>query len=198
MNEISERKKWPRRKHKDNVTDPSFFCSLIMFSPIISRQALRTPSIFRSRLFHTTSSIYQIYKDVSSDVRSLSTESVLYLNWLDVSPSKPSSKLHKTKIASSLLTFTQSLSLTLLPTFNKADCSWILSWCGPCKILGPILEKVVEDPELSDSRGQPYDLATIDTETEEGMSMSKMYSVSDHASRSLRWAHKDSTAWTAV
>ncbi|KAH8826931.1 thioredoxin-like protein [Flagelloscypha sp. PMI_526] len=140
MNEISERKKWPRRKHKDNVTDPSFFCSLIMFSPIISRQALRTPSIFRSRLFHTTSSIYQIYKDVSSD--SFKT----------------------------LIKATQDQNRILIVDFY-AD------WCGPCKILGPILEKVVEDPELSDSRGQPYDLATIDTETEEGMSMSKMYSV---------------------
>ncbi|KZS88399.1 thioredoxin [Sistotremastrum niveocremeum HHB9708] len=37
-------------------------------------------------------------------------------------------------------------------------------WCGPCKVLSPVLEKITSDPSHTD--GTPYDLVTVDTDVE--------------------------------
>lgn len=37
-----------------------------------------------------------------------------------------------------------------------------ISWCGPCKTLSPLLEKVTSDTSLTD--GKPFDLVTIDVD----------------------------------
>lgn len=41
------------------------------------------------------------------------------------------------------------------------------SWCGPCKMLSPILEKLTDDAEgLKSGSGRPVDLVTVDTDVE--------------------------------
>jgi len=44
-------------------------------------------------------------------------------------------------------------------------------WCGPCKVLGPILEKVTKDGALTSGSGKPFDLVTIDTDQQVELAM---------------------------
>ncbi|KAI0724990.1 thioredoxin-like protein [Fomitopsis betulina] len=39
-------------------------------------------------------------------------------------------------------------------------------WCQPCKVLAPVLEKVVTDPETKTSTGTPLDLVTVNIDEE--------------------------------
>ncbi|KAI0929064.1 hypothetical protein AcW1_006113 [Taiwanofungus camphoratus] len=45
------------------------------------------------------------------------------------------------------------------------------SWCGPCKMLSPILEKLTADPSVKSGSGRPVDLVTVDTDTETELAM---------------------------
>jgi len=44
-------------------------------------------------------------------------------------------------------------------------------WCGPCKVLGPILEKVTRDGVSTSGGGKPFDLVTIDTDDQGELAM---------------------------
>ncbi|KAI9509610.1 thioredoxin-like protein [Russula earlei] len=37
-------------------------------------------------------------------------------------------------------------------------------WCGHCKVLSPILEKIADDAEIKTGSGRPIDLVTVDTD----------------------------------
>ncbi|KDQ60912.1 hypothetical protein JAAARDRAFT_31911 [Jaapia argillacea MUCL 33604] len=39
-------------------------------------------------------------------------------------------------------------------------------WCGPCKQLSPILEKLADDPSVQTGSGRSVDLVTIDVDQE--------------------------------
>lgn len=50
-----------------------------------------------------------------------------------------------------------------------AECAsdiFVHSWCRPCKMLSPILEKLTDNPDVKSGSGFPLDLVTIDTDTE--------------------------------
>ena len=38
------------------------------------------------------------------------------------------------------------------------------SWCGPCKTLSPILQKLASDTNIKTGSGRPIDLITVDTD----------------------------------
>jgi len=44
-------------------------------------------------------------------------------------------------------------------------------WCGPCKVLGPILEKITKDGVLTSGSGKPFDLVTVDTDEQGDLAM---------------------------
>ena len=49
------------------------------------------------------------------------------------------------------------------------------SWCGPCKTLSPILEKLAGDADTKTGSGRPIDLVTVDTE--EHVALAQRYNV---------------------
>jgi thiol-disulfide isomerase/thioredoxin len=49
------------------------------------------------------------------------------------------------------------------------------SWCGPCKVLSPILEKLAGDANTKTGSGRPIDLVTVDAD-EQG-ALAQKYSV---------------------
>jgi thioredoxin 1 len=55
----------------------------------------------------------------------------------------------------------------------------MLSWCGPCRILSPVLEKVTSD--VSFSNGNEVDLITINTDEESALA--QKYKVRSLSSR---------------
>jgi len=52
------------------------------------------------------------------------------------------------------------------------------NWCGPCKTISPLLEKLTN--ELTTKDGKPIDLITVDTDSDENISL-----VASHKIRSL-------------
>lgn len=59
------------------------------------------------------------------------------------------------------------------------------SWCGPCKMLSPILEKLTADPSVKSGSGRPVDLVTVDTDTETELAMK--YKVVSQSSFLIPW-----------
>jgi len=49
-------------------------------------------------------------------------------------------------------------------------------WCGPCRTLTPILERLTAEPSKTKS-GLPFDLLEIDIDTPEGVSLAAKYQV---------------------
>jgi len=48
-------------------------------------------------------------------------------------------------------------------------------WCGPCKMLSPILEKLTKDESMQSGSGRSLDLVTVDTDTQ--IQLAKEYNV---------------------
>lgn len=55
-------------------------------------------------------------------------------------------------------------SRTEARTDNRHDCK-TCSWCQPCRMLSPILNKYVEDPSNID--GKEVDLVTVDVDAQQ-------------------------------
>ncbi|KAF9030823.1 thioredoxin-like protein [Hymenopellis radicata] len=53
-------------------------------------------------------------------------------------------------------------------------------WCGPCKMLTPLLKDITKDPKtnyLLTGALKPVDLVTINTESEDGQDLSRRYNI---------------------
>jgi len=48
-------------------------------------------------------------------------------------------------------------------------------WCGPCKTISPILKKLTS--ELKSKDGNPIDLITVDTDSEESIPLAAMHKI---------------------
>jgi len=48
-------------------------------------------------------------------------------------------------------------------------------WCGPCKMLSPILEKLTKDESMQSGSGRSLDLVTVDTDTQ--IQLAKEYNI---------------------
>lgn len=64
-----------------------------------------------------------------------------------------------------------------LDVLNMARTDAIYRWCKPCHMLSPILEKLTDDPDIQSGSGKPLDLVTIDTESQDGLTMSSKFGV---------------------
>jgi len=50
-------------------------------------------------------------------------------------------------------------------------------WCGPCRVLSPILENLTTDPTLQTRSGLPIDLVKVNTEDEDILPLSQKFKV---------------------
>jgi thiol-disulfide isomerase/thioredoxin len=61
--------------------------------------------------------------------------------------------------------FMQSASLAaMIRSVIDALMYHVHSWCGPCKTLSPILQKLASDADVRTGLGRPIDLITVDTD----------------------------------
>jgi hypothetical protein len=51
------------------------------------------------------------------------------------------------------------------------------SWCNPCKLLSPILEKITADPTIKSGSGLAIDLVTVDTDDPDGFELGQIFKV---------------------
>ncbi|KAL4067719.1 thioredoxin-like protein [Scleroderma citrinum] len=59
-----------------------------------------------------------------------------------------------------------------MPSADTRHCSVYIcsllhfrfSWCGPCKVISPVLRKLTGDPSLKTGSGRSVDLVTVDIE----------------------------------
>lgn len=54
----------------------------------------------------------------------------------------------------------------------------LCSWCGPCKLISPILERLTSDPKVTSGGGQALDLVTVDVEAQ--TELAEQYQVCPH------------------
>ncbi|KAG6868685.1 hypothetical protein C0993_011915 [Termitomyces sp. T159_Od127] len=72
-----------------------------------------------------------------------------------------------------------------LVTFNKVVgtqdrivlVDFYADWCGPCRQLSPILEKISTDSSIKSGSGLPIDVLKIDTENEQVLPLAQQYKV---------------------
>lgn len=60
----------------------------------------------------------------------------------------------------------------------------IPSWCNPCKMLSPVLEKLTADEAVKTGTGKSLDLVTVDTDAE--VELAQQFQVSTNANFSER------------
>ena len=51
------------------------------------------------------------------------------------------------------------------------------SWCGPCRQVTPVIEKLTNESYKSGSTSLPFDLVKIDTDTQVGQTLGEKYKV---------------------
>jgi thiol-disulfide isomerase/thioredoxin len=87
---------------------------------------------------------------------------------------QPPKKPPETRSCWSIFMRSMSPNLTNLKLLTQPGSS---SWCGPCKLLSPILEKITTDPEIKSGTGLPLDLVTVDTDDPDGFELGQKFKV---------------------
>lgn len=71
-------------------------------------------------------------------------------------------------------TFTR-VALNGSPSDKVVLVDFYADWCGPCRMISPILKKLTGDPSLKTGSGRSLDLVTIDTEKQ--MELAREYHI---------------------